>query len=87
MRFDGSGSRGDGLSYFIEFGDGQVSAEPVAVHPIEQAGYYLARLTVVDRFGRADAEILSLWVNSLQNYVEAGCPMARWSCGDELAKL
>ena len=31
MRFDGSGSRGDGLSYFIEFGDGQTSTE-VVVH-------------------------------------------------------
>jgi len=56
MRFDGSGSRGEGLSYFIEFGDGQVSTEPVAIHPIEEGGSYTARLTVVDRFGRADSE-------------------------------
>ncbi len=65
MRFDGSGSRGDGLSYFIEFGDGQFSTEAVAVHPIEEGGKYTARLTVVDRFGRADAETREVLVDSL----------------------
>jgi PKD repeat protein len=65
MRFDGSGSRGDSLSYFIEFGDGQVSTEPVAVHPIEEMGTYTARLTVVDRYGQADSETLPISVRSL----------------------
>jgi PKD repeat protein len=56
VQFDASRSRGEGLRYFIEFGDGEVSTEPVATHPVERAGQYVSRLTVVDRFGRVDSE-------------------------------
>jgi PKD repeat protein len=54
--FDGSTSRGDGLSYYIEFGDHSLATTPTAVHTIENSGQYVARLTVVDRFGRSDIE-------------------------------
>jgi len=66
MRFDGSGSRGEGLSYFMEFGDGHLSTEPISVHPIDEAGEYTTRLTVVDRFGRVDSEVLRILVRTLQ---------------------
>ncbi len=63
--FDGATSRGDGLTYFLEFGDGGVSAGPTAVHQIAQAGRYTARLTVIDRFGRSDSEERDFGVVSL----------------------
>ncbi len=72
--FDGSTSRGDGLTYFIEFGDREFSTEQSAVHPIANADCphgirlpcpYTARLTVVDRFGRSDQEVVSFDVTSL----------------------
>ena len=63
--FDGSASRGDGLSYFIEFGDGQVATTSRATHPLEREGSYTVRLTVVDRFGRSDSESLTYRVASL----------------------
>ena len=63
--FDGSASRGDGLSHFIEFGDGQVATTSRATHPLEREGFYTARLTVVDRFGRSNSESLTYRVASL----------------------
>jgi PKD repeat protein len=63
--FDGSTSRGDGLTYFIEFGDGETSVASNAVHPIANEGTYTARLTVVDRFGRSDFETATFQVVSL----------------------
>jgi len=80
--FDGSTSRGEGLRYFIEFGDREFSTEASAVHPITNADcaasmiapcHYTARLTVVDRFGRSDQEAVPLEVRSLVtrgHYVE-----------------
>lgn len=52
--FDASASTGDGLTYQIEFGDGQVTSEPVAVHATSRASRMTARLTVRDRLGRGD---------------------------------
>src|SRR5436190_23532787 len=54
IQFDGTRSSGDGLSYRIEFGDGQSSSKPIAIHPVDITGPLTARLTVVDRFGRTD---------------------------------
>ena len=54
--FDGSGSRGEGLTFYLEFGDGQVTTDASATHPMQKEGNYVARLTVVDRFGRSDTE-------------------------------
>lgn len=50
--FDASGSSGDDLMYFVEFGDGRYTTEPVSEHALEVEGHRSARLTVVDRFGR-----------------------------------
>jgi len=63
--FDASPSRGDGLTYFIEFGDREVAQSVTAVHPVEKVGEYSARLTVVDRFGRANSETADFEVRSL----------------------
>jgi hypothetical protein len=56
VRFDGAASQGDGLTYYIEFGDRQFTTNATAVHPLEKVGSYTSRLTVVDRFGRTDVE-------------------------------
>ena len=63
--FDASTSRGDGLTYFIEFGDREFAQSVTAVHPINEVGEYTARLTAVDRFGRADSETVSFEVRTL----------------------
>lgn len=63
--FDASTSRGDGLTYFIEFGDREFAQSVTAVHPIDRVGEYTARLTAVDRFGRADSETVTFEVRSL----------------------
>jgi hypothetical protein len=56
---DGSSSRGTGLSYFIEFGDGSVAtaSQAARVVDVNDRGVFsvTARLTVVDRFGRSDS--------------------------------
>jgi PKD repeat protein len=63
--FDASTSRGDGLTYFIEFGDREVAQTVTAVHPIKETGEYTAKLTAVDRFGRTDSETVPFEVRSL----------------------
>ena len=65
IRFDASTSRGDGLTYYMEFGDGQVTTDAVAVHPMDRVGEHTARLTVVDRFGRSDSEATTYEVRTL----------------------
>ncbi len=65
--YDGSGSRGEQLSYVIEFGDGGVSTAASAQHTFSELTSEAspvrciwpsraATLWVVDRFGRVDAE-------------------------------
>jgi PKD repeat protein len=79
--FDGSASRGDDLSYYIEFGDGQMATAATTTHPVDRAGLYTARLTVVDRFGRSDSETTQYIAHSLITlgwfwlgaYREEGC--------------
>jgi PKD repeat protein len=63
--FDAAASRGEGLTYYIEFGDGQVSTDVAPTHVIDRAGSYDARLTVVDRFGRSNSEVTPYRVRSL----------------------
>jgi PKD repeat protein len=63
--FDGSNSRGEGLTYYLEFGDGQSATTASATHPIQKEGDYVARLTVVDRYGRSDVETLGFGAISL----------------------
>ncbi len=68
IRFDASTSRGEGLTYYMEFGDGQVTTDAVAVHPMDPVGERTARLTVVDRFGRWDSEAQTYEVRTLVAY-------------------
>jgi PKD repeat protein len=60
VHIDGAASRGTGLQYFSEFGDGFVAAESRATRVVDvdtrNGNRLTARLTVVDRFGRSDAE-------------------------------
>jgi hypothetical protein len=50
---DAGGSRGAGLSYLIDFGDGFTTTTPVASHVVDAGGYptLTARVTVVDSGG------------------------------------
>lgn len=50
--FDGTASEGDGVTYSLEFGDGDSVADARAVHPCRKAGLLTARLTLTDRLGR-----------------------------------
>jgi PKD repeat protein len=59
IEFDGSGSAGSGLSYFIEFGDNSVATEARTTHRIDKAGRLTSRLTVVDEWGRSDSDVRS----------------------------
>jgi hypothetical protein len=65
IEFDGSSSRGSGLSYYIAFGDDQAAAGPRAIHAAQRVGELTARLTVVDRFGRSDSESATYFAFSL----------------------
>jgi PKD repeat protein len=85
--FDGSTSRGDGLSYFIEFGDGQTTTSASATHPLDREDFYTARLTVVDRFGRSDSETNAYEARPLTTigyYVEWTIDVTTCSCGGYL---
>ena len=77
IRFDGSTSRGDGLSYVIELGDGEVSTEPTESHRVDQRdrGPVTARMTVVDRFGRTDNESESFHTFE---FADPAAPYAGW---------
>jgi hypothetical protein len=60
ISFDASGSSGEQLSYFLEFGDGEYTSERSAQHAMDVptpggwGGAFMARVTVTDRFGRFD---------------------------------
>jgi PKD repeat protein len=71
VHFDGSGSRGEQLSYVIEFGDGQFASDPTATHVIETSGTTTTRLTIVDRFGRTDREERTFHSDSMLNFTSA----------------
>jgi hypothetical protein len=62
---DGSTSRGEGLSHFIEFGDGEQASSATAEHHYPAPSRLVARLTVVDRFGRLDFEEATIRTESL----------------------
>ncbi len=63
VHFDGSASRGSGLSSFIEFGDGTSTIGPQATRVVDANGS--ARFTVVDAFGRSDAAEVPYFVLDL----------------------
>lgn len=71
VAFDASLSSGDGLSYFIEFGDGELARARRAEHVVDDGTYepditrFSPLLTVVDRYGRVDSEGAPFWGISL----------------------
>ena len=68
ITFDASGSSGQDLSYFVEYGDGRHIAEAVSRHAPETSDRLTARLTVVDRFGRDAVATPRLDVEDLESY-------------------
>ena len=77
ITFRGSGSYdpdGDRLRYYWEFGDGQTSQGPIAVHTFKYGGEYTIRLTVDDQKGLANStsfDTVSVFINrSPQPYFE-----------------
>lgn len=60
IEIDGTASRGSGLTYFVEFGDGYESVGPQALHVVDapDVPQLRAQLTIVDAFGRSDSESL-----------------------------
>jgi hypothetical protein len=84
VTFDATRSSGNDLSYYVEFGDGQTGIGATVTHRPSQRGYLTSRLTVVDRFGRSDAEsvdYVSLALGDSQccadGWVDPSSPTAR----------
>src|SRR4029079_2309752 len=65
--FDASHSTGDGLSFVIDFGDGEYASGPVAQDALRDKGTHRARAIVVDRFGRVDPDTLTFEVGTVCN--------------------
>jgi hypothetical protein len=67
--FDASRSSGDGLSFFIDFGDGTFANTAVARHVVSDSTDRFnrrnVRALVVDRFGRVDSENVSLQLTNI----------------------
>jgi len=82
IRFDGSQSIGSRLEHFLEFGDGQFTSETQAIHPVNDLGLFTARLTVVDRFGRAHSRTFDYHSFGLFN-----CCFDGWVFGDGVSKF
>ena len=82
IRFDGSQSIGSGLGHFIEFGDGQFTSQAQAIHPVNDVGAFTARLTVVDRFGRAHSRTFDYGTFGLVNFALDG-----WVYADLVSKF
>lgn len=64
---DATVSRGSGLAYFIDFGDGFVAAASRAAHVVDVSASVTltAKVTVVDAFGRSDSESFMYHVDEL----------------------
>jgi PKD repeat protein len=80
VQIDATVSRGTGLTYFIDFGDGFIATTPQTAHVINERPYFSAlpgRVTVVDAFGRSDTESFSYFVFEL-GIASPGCNV----CGD-----
>jgi hypothetical protein len=74
IHVDATLSRGSGLTYFIEFGDGFVATGAQATHVADAAIWppVTARLTVVDRLGRSDSESVDYSPFGLGNFRDDG---------------
>lgn len=71
ITFNASGSRGSGLTYKIDFGDGEMSREAVTAHlPVlvkPWGGSFTATLTVTDRLGRSDVTTATYTVTTINS--------------------
>ncbi len=65
--FDASASTGDGLTYRIDFGDGQSADTTITTHIVGTAGAKTARLTVTDRMGRTAVSEQTYFAAEIQN--------------------
>ena len=74
--FDASRSTGDGLTYLLEFGDGESSTQATARHASAVSTKRTARLTVTDRFGRTDSVTRDYFLALVDN---SGCCSTSWA--------
>jgi Tol biopolymer transport system component/PKD repeat protein len=70
VSFDGSGSEpiGEIASYRWDFGDGSTSTNAAPTHSYPDAGRYSVTLKVADKYGRSDAQTVSVTVNPVKLY-------------------
>jgi PKD repeat protein len=73
LTFDASESIGTGLTYSIDFGDGEKSTKVSDAHALKSAGAKTAKLTVTDSAGRASSIEVPYFVAALQE-----SPSAVW---------
>jgi PKD domain len=82
VEIDGTASRGTGLSYFIEFGDGNASSSAKAAHVVSVPGLFVARLSVVDSMGHSDSESMPYYPYQLSSLGDSWTSSDSFSSAD-----
>jgi PKD repeat protein len=67
IKYDVTRSTGDGMSYVIEYGDGDHTTDPSSFHKSNHFGDLVIRLVAADRFGRVKVTTTPLTVVSLRD--------------------
>jgi len=67
IKYDVTRSSGDGMSYVIEYGDGEHTTDPSSFHKSNRDGELVIRLVAADRFGRVKVTTTPLAVLSLRD--------------------
>jgi PKD repeat protein len=101
VHLDAGASRGSGLSYFLEYGDGFVATTPQADHVVDAPSVpaqeimkewntvvsATARVTVVDRFGRSDSTSAGYQTFDFGATSTAGDGKQYWKSWDPFANV
>lgn len=69
ITFNAANSTGDIIDWLWDFGDGNVSKEPVVLHGYASSKYYNVYLTVKDKKGNKDIESITVKINN-RNYFD-----------------
>ncbi|UCF08222.1 MAG: PKD domain-containing protein [Thermoplasmata archaeon] len=69
ITFDAANSTGDIVEWLWDFGDGNLSYEPITLHGYVSSKYYNVYLTVKDKKGNKDIESITLKINN-KNYFD-----------------
>lgn len=64
ITFDGTESKGNIVKWLWDFGDGDVSDEPVANHSYEVSRYYNVYLTVIDKKNNTDIGVITIKIKN-----------------------